>query len=88
MTAVDLQRGLITIADPSRLIPGNERYFDESGVVLAGPYTGQAGYHPELKKVYQMRIHDFLPHWYDQRVPPQPGRYEQTFIWVDLASRR
>lgn len=87
MSAINLAGGVITLADPSRLLPGNERYFDQSGVVLTQPYTGQVGYQPALKAIYQMRIHDFLPMWWDKHVPPDQGCYKETFVWVDLDSR-
>lgn len=79
---------LVHLADPSRLVPGNQRWFDANGVVLAEPFAGQPGYQPEARSIYWMKLADFLPNWWDKRVPPSQEKYFKPFLWVDLASRR
>lgn len=63
ITEVDEARGLIKIGDPSRLIPGNERFFDNEGVVAV---TGEEveGKQLALKAGYWVEAEKFKQLWF------------------------
>lgn len=84
LLSIDSVRGLVKIGDPSRLKPGNERFINQAGVVLSEPYNNQPEYQAKLASIYWLTIADFQKSWWDNRVPPLPGRYEKAFIWIKL----
>ena len=79
---------LALVGDPSRLIPGNRRWFNADGVVLSQPFEHQPGFSLQQRSIYLMELSHLLPNWWDRCVPPNPGVYFKPFISVDPASRR
>lgn len=89
IVAVDRERGLIKLADPSRLKEGNQRFFDQDGVVaVTASQAAEPGRHLELKSHYWVEADKFMALWHEQRFNKREGKYVRPLIAVKLDSLR
>lgn len=84
--AINLKEDWIELADSYRDKDGNERWFDDKGIVLAdGQVKDRAGLSLEHRPIYKMKIADFVEHWWDYKFNPAE-KYIHPAVVVDLNS--
>ncbi|MCX6816572.1 MAG: hypothetical protein NTZ93_01770 [Candidatus Beckwithbacteria bacterium] len=85
--AINLNEDWIELADSYRDKDGNERWFDSQGIVLAdGEAEKGDGLTLEHRRIYRMRIADFVNLWWDYKFNQADGKYVHPAVAVDLNS--
>lgn len=87
VTAINLQEDWIELADSYRDKDGNERWFDRQGIVLSdGKVEDRKDLILEHRRIYRMKIADFVKHWWDYKFNAADGKYIHPAVAVDLNS--
>ena len=84
--AVNQKEGWVELADSYRNKPGNERWFDDQGLVLTdGQISDRSSYTLEHRGIYRMNINEFVKNWWDFKFD-QKEKYIHPMVAVDLFS--
>jgi len=88
--AIDLSEGWIELEDSYRDKDGSERWFDDKEMVLTdGQVEDRKDLILEHRRIYKMKIADFIKLWWDYKFKPVKGKYEKythPAVVVDLNS--
>ncbi|MFH0942607.1 MAG: hypothetical protein V1810_00340 [Candidatus Beckwithbacteria bacterium] len=90
VSAINLKAGWIELADSYRNKKGNERWFDEQGMVLTDgnfPEENRSKLSLEHRQVYRMSLQAFIKDWWDYKFD-QKSKYQHVIVAVDLDSLR